>query len=175
MMSATDFSTNYFALFELPEQFAIDSALLKSRYRQLQRDYHPDRFASANSPDRRAAEQISGRINQAYATLSSPLLRAEYLLSLQGVQRDDAETVKDPEFLMQQMALREALDDLASETEFENFSRTIQQLYSQESNCFQQAFDRADYQAAMASVSRLHFFDKLSNELDVLQARFFLD
>jgi molecular chaperone HscB len=39
---------NYFELYNLPEQFAIDLVKLKEHYQTLQKLTHPDRFASAS-------------------------------------------------------------------------------------------------------------------------------
>ena len=44
-MTSPDFTQNYFQLFDLPVQFDVDSPTLGERYRQLQRELHPDRFA----------------------------------------------------------------------------------------------------------------------------------
>jgi molecular chaperone HscB len=73
---------DYFTLFGLPAQYQIDIQALTSRFQDLQRQYHPDKFASGLS--RTAAVQQSATINQAWQTLRNPLTRAEYLLSLHG-------------------------------------------------------------------------------------------
>lgn len=170
--SFADFSATYFALFDLPERFDLDQNALKARYRDLQRLYHPDKFASGHAVDRRVAEQFSGRINEAYATLTSPVRRAEYLLVLKGVERNEAETVKDVDFLHQQMELREDLEDVVNEQQCDVFKRKIKHLLSEESAQFELFYEKADYVSALARVSRMHFFDKLMAELEILEARF---
>ena len=40
--------TNYFHLFRLEERFDIDQRVLKQRFTDLQKDYHPDKFAAAD-------------------------------------------------------------------------------------------------------------------------------
>lgn len=174
-MSAADFSSSYFALFGLPESFALDEAQLKQQYRALQRQYHPDRFASASAAERRVAEQISGRINAAYATLLSPLQRAEYLLSQRGIARDEVETVKDVGFLQQQMELRERLEELDSDAGCSVFAQHIRQLLDAEAQRFVTAFAQQDFALALACVARMHFYDKLLHEVEALQARFIDD
>ena len=61
---------NYFELFEFPPQLTLDTALLAERYRALQQQYHPDRFAAAPESDRVQALQHAAEINAAYQTLS---------------------------------------------------------------------------------------------------------
>jgi molecular chaperone HscB len=169
---SADFSASYFALFDLPERFELDQSALKARYRELQRQYHPDKFAAGNAAERRVAEQFSGHINEAYATLISPLRRAEYLLALRGVERNEAETVKDISFLHRQMELREELEEISGMEQCADFSAQVKQLFDQEARQFVVHYEKADYAAALAGVARMHFFDKLLIELEMLEARF---
>ena len=99
---------NYFELFGLPSQFQLDGSLLSSQFRELQKRFHPDNFASASERDRLMAVQKASEINDAYQVLKSPLSRAEYLLAENGVDiRGEQQTMSDPMFLMEQMELRE--------------------------------------------------------------------
>lgn len=105
-----DFGKNYFELFGLPESFELDLRQLEARYRALQRRFHPDRHASGGDAERRLAVQWAALINEAFRTLKDPLLRGRYLLGRAGVPVDDeTDTRMDPEFLMEQMTLREAV------------------------------------------------------------------
>ncbi len=104
---------NFFAQFALPVGFEINSGKLNARYRELQAQVHPDRFAAAGEARRLQAIQLSSYLNEAYETLQSPLRRAGYLLRLQGI---DVERVVQsdlaPELLFEQMELRESLAEL---------------------------------------------------------------
>jgi molecular chaperone HscB len=103
---------NDFALFGLPERFAIDRTDLDSRWRELQGSVHPDRFAADGAAALRVAMQWSVRINEAYRRLREPLSRATYLCELRGASIDAHQNTAMPsDFLTQQMAWREALDD----------------------------------------------------------------
>jgi molecular chaperone HscB len=103
---------NDFVLFGLPEGFALDRADLDTRWRQLQGSAHPDRFAAEGAAAQRLAMQWSVRINEAYRRLREPLTRAAYLCELRGAPiAAHTNTAMPADFLMQQMAWREALDD----------------------------------------------------------------
>jgi molecular chaperone HscB len=103
---------NDFVLFGLPERFAIDRADLDARWRRLQASTHPDRFAAEGAAAQRLAMQWSVRINEAYRRLREPLTRAAYLCELRGAPiAAQSNTAMPGEFLMQQMAWREALDE----------------------------------------------------------------
>src|SRR5437879_11229821 len=102
---------NHFELFGLPARFAVAAAALEARYRELQREVHPDRFAAAPESERRASMQLATRVNEAYQTLKSPLRRAVYILRLRGVDPQfETNTAMPSEFLMEQMSWRERIE-----------------------------------------------------------------
>ena len=110
-----DFKQNYFKLFGLPQQYAVDESQLATAFRGLQTTHHPDRFAAESDENRRVAQQVTSFINTAQETLKSPRLRARYLLSLADVSFDDErDTTSDMMFLMSQMERREQLEQVAN-------------------------------------------------------------
>ena len=103
---------NYFKLFALPCAFDIDLRALKECYQLLQKNFHPDRYASKPDHEKRLAMQHATELNDAYSVLKDPVKRGFYLLSLyQSNEQNLSEevSIKDPAFLMQQFELREAL------------------------------------------------------------------
>jgi molecular chaperone HscB len=107
----SELEKNYFELFGLPSQFTVDLPDLATRYRELQKKFHPDKFASGTDAERRMASQMAAQINAAYQSLKSPLERGRYLLKLSGIELDDEkDTQMNPAFLMEQMELREQLE-----------------------------------------------------------------
>jgi molecular chaperone HscB len=67
-------------------RFAQDAVALERRYKELARASHPDRFARADAAARRAALRRAVALNEAWKTLKDPARRAEYLLSLAGIE-----------------------------------------------------------------------------------------
>jgi len=115
-----------FELMGLPRQFALDRALLDERWKALQKQAHPDRFAGEGGVAQRVAMQWSVRINEAYQRLKQPLKRAAYLCELYGAPvRAEDNTAMPTAFLMQQMEWREALDDAVSEDDVESLSLEV--------------------------------------------------
>ncbi|MBO7411804.1 MAG: co-chaperone HscB, partial [Ottowia sp.] len=55
-----------FELFGVPARFEQDVEQLAARWRALQREVHPDRFAAEGAAAQRAAAQWSARVNQAW-------------------------------------------------------------------------------------------------------------
>lgn len=100
-----------FALFRLAPRFALDAGELDVRWKAMQRQVHPDRFAAEGAAAQRVAMQWALRVNEAYQRLRLPLTRAAYLCELHGQPiRADDNTAMSPAFLVRQMAWREALD-----------------------------------------------------------------
>ncbi len=62
----------HFALFELKPSFRLDLDQLATRYRELARGVHPDRFADASEREQRLALEQSASLNEAYQTLKKP-------------------------------------------------------------------------------------------------------
>ena len=110
-MELVNLTSNYFELFGLSIAFDLDQEALSKQYRLLQNAVHPDKFANASDYEQRLSMQQSARINEAYQILKQPLSRAQYLLEVKGVAlNNDSEAQMDPDFLMQQMELREKID-----------------------------------------------------------------
>ena len=107
-----------FELFGLPQRFRQDRAAIDARWKELQREAHPDRFAAQGQAAQRVALQWSVRINEAYQRLKNPLKRAAYLCELLGAPiHAESNTAMPHEFLVQQMEWREALDEAGFEVE----------------------------------------------------------
>ncbi len=89
----------HFELFGLPIQYELDGSLLSSKFRDLQRQFHPDNFAMASERDRLLSVQKAAQINDAYQALKQPITRAEYILMLNGFDiKGEQKTLQDPGF-----------------------------------------------------------------------------
>jgi molecular chaperone HscB len=125
--SAMNLSYTDFELFGLPPRFAQDRAEIDARWKDLQREAHPDRFAAQGASAQRVALQWSVRINEAYQRLKHPLRRAAYLCELLGAPIDaESNTAMPAEFLMQQMEWRETLEKAEGEDELEALAERLQ-------------------------------------------------
>ena len=115
-----------FTLFGLPGRFAQDAGAIAARWKELQREAHPDKFAAQGGAAQRLALQWSVRINEAYQRLKDPLKRAAYLCELRGAAIEaENNTAMPAAFLMEQMELREALDEAHGEAELEELAERL--------------------------------------------------
>lgn len=169
-----DSSTNHFALFGLPAAFAIDTALLDQRYRQLQSEVHPDKFAAASSTEKLRSMQWATSANEAYRTLKNPTARARYLLELKGVHTDEeSNTAMPTDFLMQQMEWREAIEEARDAKDLDALDNLLKDIQAAAKSLQQDleqqlAAESAELTAAAGSVRKLSFVDKLRE--DILQS-----
>ena len=104
---------DHFETLGLPRRFAVDPPDLERRYRELSRELHPDKFATAPAAERRTALERSTALNDAYRTLKDPLRRAAYFLELAGIRLEGegpegrSPIQLSPEFLESFLELRE--------------------------------------------------------------------
>ncbi len=160
--------SNDFELFGVPARFAQDLGALDARWKELQRQVHPDRFATEGAAAQRVAAQWSARINEAYRRLKDAQKRAAYLCELHGAPiRAESNTAMPAEFLLQQMALREQLDEVASADELDQIARQSASIQRELLQKIEQQTDIAqDWPAAAQSVRALMFLDKLAADIE---------
>jgi molecular chaperone HscB len=157
-----------FALFGLPRAHALDADALDRQWRALQASVHPDRFAAEGPAAQRLALQWAMRVNEAYRRLKDPMRRAAYLCELQGAPVNaENNTAMPAEFLMRQMAWREALDDADGVDPVQQLLAEVEAERGQRLAAAAQALDQDhDAAAAVAQVRALMFIDRLHTELE---------
>ncbi len=163
-----------FELFGLPRRFAQERAQIDLRWKELQRQAHPDRFAAQGAAAQRVAMQWSVRINEAYQRLKDPQKRAAYLCELHGAPlRAEDNTAMPAAFLLQQMQWREALDDAADAGDapaLDALEREVQQAQAATLAQCAQLLDQAqDWAGAAQQVRALMFLARFVQELQKRQ------
>lgn len=166
-----DLTQDYFALFGLPRQFALEESALEAAWHELQSQVHPDRYAHLPDVDKRLSMQWATRVNEGFRTLKKPLERAQYLLELAGVDTAlETNTAMSPEFLMEQMEWREAVAEAREAGEVEELEQLHHRLLHHAREVrggLARALDELhDYTAAADTVRRLMFIEKLQHEID---------
>ena len=165
-----------FELFAVPATFAQDRAALDARWKELQREAHPDRFAARGAAAQRVAMQWSVRINEAYQRLKNPIKRATYLCELNGAPINaENNTAMPSDFLMQQMQWREELEDLQDEADVAGvvvFKRRLKAAQDELNESFAACWDdAAQREQAERLMRRMQFLDKLTYEVRQLEER----
>lgn len=157
-----------FELFGIERRFAQERAALDARWRALQAEVHPDRFAAEGAAAQRVAAQWAVRVNEAYQRLKDPLRRAAYLCELHGapVNAED-NTAMPPAFLVQQLEWREALDEAKAPAEVEALADDVHERRAEALARLAETIDtRADWPAAAQQVRALMFIERFAEDVD---------
>ena len=167
-------SDDYFQIMQVPEAYEVDGAVLSEHYLNLQRQFHPDRFADKSAQEQRLAVQMASVVNQAHDTLRSPLLRAAYLLKLRGLDSSgENTTISDVTFLMSQMQLREQLGAVSSAADpFAELDLVATEVARQLANLQQQfgeQYGQQIFETAAETLIKMQFYNKLQIEVDELE------
>lgn len=160
-----------FALFGLARQFVQDPAQIDDRWKALQRQVHPDKFAAQGAAAQRQAMQWSVRINEARQRLKDPVRRATYLCELHGqLIGAESNTAMPADFLMQQMEWREALDEADDVTSLQALADEVQQAQQETLHALGRSIDQQqDYVAAAQQVRRLMFVQRFAQDVKTRQ------
>jgi len=159
---------NHFELFGLKPAYALDLEHLDRAYRDIQAEVHPDRFAHAGDAERRASMQMTTQVNEAYRTLKSPVLRGKYLLELHGVDVGfETNTAMPPEFLVEQMELREKLEEAKNGSDLDLIATDLSVSRREIERQIEEKIDgKHDYKSASDLVRKLMFLERFGEEID---------
>ena len=108
---------NYFEWFSLPISFSPDQAVVKSKFYELSKKYHPDFYINQPLEKQEEILEQATLTNKAYQTLSKPELCLPYVLSLKGLLQDGEQVQLPPDFLLEMMDINEALMELEFEAD----------------------------------------------------------
>jgi molecular chaperone HscB len=128
----------YFEFYNIPESFTPDQKLIKQKFYELSRVYHPDFFVNESEQKQQEILELSTYNNKAYQTLSNSNKLTEYLLNLKGEINENEKYALPQDFLLEMMDVNEALMELEFEPDLESISTITKQVNAIESNLLEQ-------------------------------------
>ncbi len=157
-----------FELFGVPERFEQDRDAIDARWKELQREAHPDRFAAQGAAAQRVAMQWSVRINEAYQRLKEPIKRAAYLCELRGAPiAAENNTAMPAQFLVEQMEWREALDEARGQKDLDALDEQLGRARKQALQRIAKLIDEeGDAAAAAQQVRSLMFVERFGRDVE---------
>jgi len=160
---------NYFEMFDLETSFFIDESNLKDSYRREIARFHPDQYASKSDSEKLQALQNTSLLNTAFESIKSPLNRASYLLTLEGVNPfDERDTAMDHDFLISQIELREELELLQLKQnvdDLEDYLDKVEEQIQIKIDLISDAFkEKKDLMEIKKDVRELKFYEQLLSE-----------
>mmetsp|Transcript_25145 Transcript_25145/g.53531 ORF Transcript_25145/g.53531 Transcript_25145/m.53531 type:complete len:170 (+) Transcript_25145:79-588(+) len=88
-----DETLDYFDILGVHRTFKQSSAELKSKYKRLMTEFHPDRHASSAEEEKAHKTFMATNVTRAYSVIGDPLSRALHLLELHGAAIGESESV----------------------------------------------------------------------------------
>jgi molecular chaperone HscB len=160
---------DYFELYGLPLSFNPDLKLVKQKFYELSKKYHPDFFINQSDEKQQEVLELSTLNNKAFQVLNDPQKRIHYILSLKGLL-EEGENYKLPQsFLMEMMEVNEALMDLQFDPDEARMSQVKEEIDNIEASLHQEleslaaAYDHQDSDAqetTLLSIKDLYYRSK---------------
>jgi molecular chaperone HscB len=161
---------NYFELYDLPVQLSVDKALVRKKYFELSRRYHPDYFIQQDATSQQEALDQSAMINKAYKTFSSQDETIRYVLAMKGLLTENEKYELPPAFLMDMMELNESVaeasfDPAARAAVLQKVLQTEALLYQPVQPIIEQYQENRTTQAQLLQVKDYYFKKKYLERL----------
>jgi molecular chaperone HscB len=121
---------NYFELYDLPVGFHPDQQLVKQKFYELSKKYHPDFFINESQEKQQEVLELSTLNNKAFQVLKDPQKLLPYVLTLKNELVEGENYTLPQSFLMEMMDINETLMDL----EFDAHPDKMEQLKSEITN-----------------------------------------
>lgn len=119
---------NHFELYQIPISFKPDTLLVKKRFYQLSREYHPDFFVHGTVEEKEHVLAISAQVNKAYQVLNDENALMKYILMEKGLLQEEEKYSLSPNFLMEVMDINELLMDAEDQESKRNILKQIESL-----------------------------------------------
>lgn len=150
---------NYFEHFDIPIAHEVDLDLLRKKYYQKSREFHPD--INSNKPD---LDFQTAFTNQAYKTLLNPLSRLKYIIELISGPIQEHTPALPQDFLIQMMELHESIFEAKELGDTKQLDRLMEDLRLAESNALQtinpifKDFDQGNHNSDLLNHMKFYYY-----------------
>ena len=167
-----------FDLLGLAPTLDLDLKTIEQRYRDLQKQLHPDKFTQASAQERRASLSRAVSVNDAYRVLRDDLARAELLYVRLGGRVREEKQPADPELLMEVMDLREELASTkraGAEVARAKLTADVREKNQHAHAALREAFSKLEagqdaLEDAARALSRLRYYRRFLDEVASIEA-----
>jgi len=128
---------NYFELYEIPVSFYPDKSVIKKKFYELSRKYHPDFFSNATEEEQINVLEKSSIINKAFKIFSNVDETMKYILQIKGLLEEEEKYQLPPSFLMEVMELNELLMEAKMEDDTNACLNIKSQISNLQSNIYE--------------------------------------
>ncbi|CAD5115444.1 DgyrCDS4418 [Dimorphilus gyrociliatus] len=150
---------------DIEETFQVDNEDLSTKFKDLQRRLHPDKFANKSPVEKEYSEQQSSLINKAYTTLQKPLDRGVYLLEQNKVYLEEDETIAEPEFLLSMMEINEEIESSNDEVSLMELDKENKLRIESIISSLKDAFEKRELKNAKKLLIELRYIMNIDNKI----------
>ena len=122
---------NYFELYNLPISLHPDQAIMKEKFYELSRQYHPDFHSNATEEEQADMLEKSSLVNMAYKVFLNPDETIKYVLMSKGLLEEEEKYQLSPDFLMEVLDLNEQALDVSEQADTDRLTNTIANFQKQ--------------------------------------------
>jgi molecular chaperone HscB len=122
---------NYFELYETPITLNPDQELVKQKFYELSRKYHPDLHSLAGTNEQADTLEKASMVNMAYKVFTHPDETIKYVLQLKGLLEEEEKYQLSPDFLMEVLDLNEQALDVSEQSDIDRLTKTIEEFQKQ--------------------------------------------
>ena len=116
---------NYFDLYSLPISLQPDPSVVKEKFYELSRKYHPDFHSQASEEEQADMLEKASLVNMAYKAFLHPDETIKYVLQLKGLLEEEEKYQLSPDFLMEVLDLNEQALDVSEQADIDRLTDTI--------------------------------------------------
>jgi molecular chaperone HscB len=160
---------DYYELYGLPVTFNPDPKLVKSKFYELSKKYHPDFYINDDEEQQEKVLELSTLNNKAFQVFRDPQRRIQYLLTLKGMLAEGDHYALPQSFLMEMMDVNEALMELQFEPDPAKLASITAEISSIEKTLLDElsaltaAFDTqpaSEHESTLKTIKDLYYRNK---------------
>ncbi len=157
---------NYFELYQIPVSLRPDKQMVKQKFYELSRKYHPDFYSNASEDEQAEVLERSSAVNKAYKILSNDDEAIKYVLQQKGLLQEEEKYQLPPEFLMAMMELNEELADSGQQSAVSNeVSRIQNEIYEPVKEVIENYKEGVTTEEELLQVKEYYFKKKYLNRI----------
>eukprot|EP00164_Ancoracysta_twista_P005544 GFYU01007604.1.p1 GENE.GFYU01007604.1~~GFYU01007604.1.p1 ORF type:complete len:293 (-),score=35.36 GFYU01007604.1:267-1145(-) len=156
-----------FAILNSPVKFDVDIKAIETAYKTSQKVLHPDHFGRKSETEQKHAATMSAYFNDTVRVMRDPFLRAQLLLSYEGIDvGESGQAVTDPELLMEVMEVREQIAEASDPKELQPLRESLSARSRQLTTELAAEFSAEHWENAKSLTIQLRYLVKAIEEID---------
>ncbi len=156
---------NYFELYNIPVSLQPDQQVVKQRFYELSRKYHPDFYSNASEDEQADVLEKSSAVNKAFKVFSNPDETVKYVLQQKGLLEEEEKYQLPPQFLMEMMELNEAALEQEKASVQQQVSNIQNEIYEPVKAIMENYQEGVTFKEELLQVKEYYFKKKYLNRI----------